>query len=389
MSAAPRRCSISASRRWPPPAPALPGPSARPTTTSPSTTSAIISPRSARRSIMPVNADFEGGFAHEPDKVGVNVARAVKTGVAGLSIEDSTGDNAKPLYRSRARGRAHQGGAQGDRCRQQRRAADRPLRGVSARRRPDLKLVIDRLTAYAEAGADCLYAPGITTREDIAAVVKAVHPKPVNLLVGASGLSLKEAGDLGVRRISVGGSLARTAWAGFMKASKEMAEQGHVHRTRQRLSRRRTQQDVQLELPQKKAPRASCARGAVIVDQLTLLRPLLARPAASAGLVHIGARRGRGVAGRAGAAPVVVPGSLLAAGRHVTHARRRGGVGRLRLRGLAGRRGAGLVHAGVVQAIEQRRPAPRRWRPRTSRPWRRWRGLRRARDRAATRCRDC
>jgi len=90
----------------------------------------------------------------------------------------------------------------------------------------DLKLVIDRLTAYAEAGADCLYAPGIKTREDIAAVVKAVHPKPVNLLIGASGLSLQEATDLGVRRISVGGSLARVAWAGFMKAAKEMAEKG-------------------------------------------------------------------------------------------------------------------------------------------------------------------
>ena len=98
MSAAPRRCSISASRRWHPPAPALPGRSARPTTASPSTTSAIISPRSAAAVDIPVNADFEGGFADEPDKVGANVARAVKTGVAGLSIEDSTGDNAKPLF---------------------------------------------------------------------------------------------------------------------------------------------------------------------------------------------------------------------------------------------------------------------------------------------------
>ena len=79
-------------------------------------------------------------------------------------------------------------------------------------------MVIDRLNAYAEAGADCLYAPGIKTKEQIAAVVKAVHPKPVNLLIGASGLSVAEAADLGVRRISVGGSLARTAWAGFMKA---------------------------------------------------------------------------------------------------------------------------------------------------------------------------
>ena len=90
----------------------------------------------------------------------------------------------------------------------------------------DLNMVIDRLTAYAEAGADCLYAPGIKTREQISAVVKAVHPKPVNLLIGASGLSVSEAAELGVRRISVGGSLARTAWAGFMRAAREIAEQG-------------------------------------------------------------------------------------------------------------------------------------------------------------------
>ena len=91
---------------------------------------------------------------------------------------------------------------------------------------PDLDLVIDRLRAYSDAGADCLYAPGIKTPEQIAAVVKAVHPKPVNLLIGASGLSLAGAADLGVRRISVGGSLARAAWGGFMRAAKEMAEQG-------------------------------------------------------------------------------------------------------------------------------------------------------------------
>ena len=90
----------------------------------------------------------------------------------------------------------------------------------------DLNLVIDRLKAYSDAGADCLYAPGIKTKEEITAVVKAVAPKPVNLLIGASGLSLKEAEALGVRRISVGGSLARSAWAGFMKAAKEMADRG-------------------------------------------------------------------------------------------------------------------------------------------------------------------
>jgi 2-methylisocitrate lyase-like PEP mutase family enzyme len=86
--------------------------------------------------------------------------------------------------------------------------------------------VIDRLNAYAEAGADCLYAPGIKSKEHIAAVVKAVHPKPVNLLIGSSGLSVSEAADLGVRRISVGGSLARAAWGGFMKASREILQQG-------------------------------------------------------------------------------------------------------------------------------------------------------------------
>jgi 2-methylisocitrate lyase-like PEP mutase family enzyme len=172
---------------------------------------------------IPVNADFEDGFAHEADKVGVNVGRAVKTGLAGLSIEDYTGDNAKPLFdrelaidRIKAARKAigDSGVLLTGRC-------EAFLRGHK-----DLKLVIDRLTAYAEAGADCLYAPGISTPEEISAVVKAVHPKPVNLLVGSAGLSLKQVADLGVRRISVGGTLARMAWAGFMKASKEMAEQG-------------------------------------------------------------------------------------------------------------------------------------------------------------------
>ena len=174
---------------------------------------------------VPVNADFEGGFAHEPDKVGVNVISGVKTGVAGLSIEDSTGDAAKPLYDfdlAVARIKAA------------RKAIDADKSNVMLTGRceaylvgkPDLGFVIERLNAYSEAGADCLYAPGIKTREDIAAIVKAVAPKPVNLLIGASGLSVAEASDLGVRRISVGGSLARTAWAGFMQAAREIAEQG-------------------------------------------------------------------------------------------------------------------------------------------------------------------
>jgi 2-methylisocitrate lyase-like PEP mutase family enzyme len=174
---------------------------------------------------LAVNADFEGGFAHEADKVGANVAAAVKTGVAGLSIEDSTGDAAKPLY-ERALAIA--------RIKAARSAIDADNSGVLLTGRcegflvgqPDLAMVIDRLNAYSQAGADCLYAPGIKTREQIAAVVKAVHPKPVNLLIGASGLSVAEAAGLGVRRISVGGSLARSAWAGFMSAAREMAEQG-------------------------------------------------------------------------------------------------------------------------------------------------------------------
>jgi 2-methylisocitrate lyase-like PEP mutase family enzyme len=174
---------------------------------------------------LPVNADFEGGFAHEPDKVAGNVARAVKTGVAGLSIEDSTGDKSKPLYE---RGFAI------ERIRAARSAIDADNSGVLLTGRcegflvgqADLDMVIDRLQAYAEAGADCLYAPGIRSKEQIAAVVKAVHPKPVNLLLGWPGLSVAEAADLGVRRISVGGSLARAAGGGFMRAAKEIAEKG-------------------------------------------------------------------------------------------------------------------------------------------------------------------
>jgi 2-methylisocitrate lyase-like PEP mutase family enzyme len=174
---------------------------------------------------LPVNADFEGGFAHKPEKVAANVARAAATGVAGLSIEDSTGDAAKPLYE-----RAFAI----ERIKAARAAIDADKSNVLLTGRcegflvgqPDLAMVIDRLQAYSEAGADCLYAPGIKTKEQIEAVVKAVHPKPVNLLIGASGLSVAQAADLGVRRISVGGSLARTAWAGFMRAAKEIAEKG-------------------------------------------------------------------------------------------------------------------------------------------------------------------
>ena len=174
---------------------------------------------------LPVNADFEGGFAHEPEQVGANVARAVKTGVAGLSIEDSTGDKARPLY-ERA--------VAIERIKAARAAVDVDNSGVMLVGRcegflvgqPDLDMVIDRLQAYAQAGADCLYAPGIRTREQIVTVVKAVHPKPFNLLLGWPGLSVAEVADLGVRRVSVGGSLARAAWGGFMRAAQEILEKG-------------------------------------------------------------------------------------------------------------------------------------------------------------------
>ena len=174
---------------------------------------------------LPVNADFESGFAHEPEKVAANVARAVKTGVAGLSIEDSTGDKAKPLY-DRA--------VAIERIKAARAAIDADRSGVVLVGRcegflvgeTDLNKVIDRLNAYADAGADCLYAPGIKSSEQIATVVKAVHPKPVNILMRSPGLSVAELAELGVRRVSVGGSLARAAWGGFMRAAQEIASHG-------------------------------------------------------------------------------------------------------------------------------------------------------------------
>jgi methylisocitrate lyase len=174
---------------------------------------------------LPVNADFEGGFAVEPEGVAANVSRAATTGVAGLSIEDSTGDKANPIYDKTLAV---------ERIRAARKAIDTDKSNVLLVGRceaflwgkPDLGFVIERLQAYSDAGSDCLYAPGLKSKEDIAAVVKAVAPKPFNLLIGSPGLSVAEAADLGVRRISVGGALARTAWAGFLRAAKEIAEQG-------------------------------------------------------------------------------------------------------------------------------------------------------------------
>ncbi len=174
---------------------------------------------------VPVNGDFEGGFAAEPDGVGANVATALGTGIAGLSIEDSTGDPARPLYDFPLAV---------ERILAARRAIDADGAGVLLTGRsegfiagrPDIDETIRRLCAYAEAGADCLYAPGVRTREDIAAVVAAVAPKPVNVLVGSGFATVAELAELGVRRISVGGALARAAWSGFLRAAREIREQG-------------------------------------------------------------------------------------------------------------------------------------------------------------------
>jgi 2-methylisocitrate lyase-like PEP mutase family enzyme len=175
---------------------------------------------------LPVNADFERGYARDPAGVAQSVRLAVETGVAGLSIEDSTGDIAQPLYgiddavaRMRAARKAIDATG-GDTLLVGR--AECFLVG-----RPDIDETISRLQAYASAGADCLYAPGIRLPEHIRRVVESVAPKPVNLLVGsAGGLSVKEIAALGVRRISVGGALARSAWGGFMRAAKLLAEEG-------------------------------------------------------------------------------------------------------------------------------------------------------------------
>ncbi|MET3476514.1 isocitrate lyase/PEP mutase family protein [Variovorax atrisoli] len=173
---------------------------------------------------LPVNADFENGFAADAKGVAESVSLAIEMGVAGLSIEDSTGNAADPLFpldvaveRLRAARKAIDASG-----------ADVLLVGRAENffaGRPDLDDAIARLKAYANAGADCLYAPGIKTREQIAAVVAAAGGKPVNLLVGApSELTMKDIAELGVRRVSVGGGLARAAWGGFIRAARTLAE---------------------------------------------------------------------------------------------------------------------------------------------------------------------
>lgn len=175
---------------------------------------------------LPVNADFENGFGADPQAVAQSVRLAVETGVAGLSIEDSTGHVDAPLFPIEVaveRMRAARGAIDAA-------GGDTLLIGRAENffaGRPDLDDAIARLKAYAEAGADCLYAPGIKTREQIAAVVAAVAPKPVNLLVGAtSELTMKDIEALGVRRVSVGGAMARAAWGGFIRAARTLADEG-------------------------------------------------------------------------------------------------------------------------------------------------------------------
>ena len=174
---------------------------------------------------IPVSADFEAGFAVQPAGVAANMSAAAATGIAGVSIEDATGDSSEPLFAfdlAVARVAAA------------RDALEKSGTGVllTARSegylvgRPDLGETVRRLVAYAEAGADCLYAPGLRHLSDIVTVVQAVAPRPVNVLVGAEFTTVEELARLGVRRISVGGALARTAWSGFLEAAREILERG-------------------------------------------------------------------------------------------------------------------------------------------------------------------
>ncbi len=175
----------------------------------------------------PLNADFENAFADEPEGVAANVALAVQTGIAGLSVEDSTGDADDPLYAfEHALARVAAARA----------AIDASGSGVvlTARSegfiagRPQMQETLRRLKAYAAAGADCLYAPGLRDGAQIAAVIDAVAPKPVNVLT--PGLTVAQLADLGARRISVGGALARAAWGEFLRSARDIADHGSFER---------------------------------------------------------------------------------------------------------------------------------------------------------------
>jgi 2-methylisocitrate lyase-like PEP mutase family enzyme len=176
---------------------------------------------------LPVNADFGSGYAHDPEGINENVRACVETGVAGLSIEDATGEEGNPLYPLPLAV---------ERIRAARQAIDSSGSGVLLTARAECYLVghfsplqesICRLQAYSEAGADVLYAPGVSKREEIQQIIKAVSPKPVNVLMSSNtGLRVADLAEMGARRISVGSSLARAAWGSFIRAAKEMAEKG-------------------------------------------------------------------------------------------------------------------------------------------------------------------
>jgi methylisocitrate lyase len=184
---------------------------------------------------IPVSADFENGLAEQPADVAANVTAAIATGIAGLSIEDATGGPGARLYGD---------GLAVERIRATREAIDASGKAVVFTARcesflvgqPDLALTIRRLQAYADAGADCLYAPGIRSLAQIADVVRAVAPKPVNALVGGDFATVAQLAEVGVRRISVGGALARTAWTGFLAAAREIADSGTFHAFAQTVS---------------------------------------------------------------------------------------------------------------------------------------------------------
>ena len=182
----------------------------------------------AQATDIPLNADFEGGYADDPDEVAANVRLCIDTGVAGLSIEDFTGDETDPLYDFDLAVK---------RVRATRDAIDKAGGDVvfTARtegfihNRPDLDETIRRLKAFADAGADCLYSPGIKTREHIEATIKTVAPKPINFLnSGVFGYTVSDLAALGVRRISVGGTIARVAMHGFMQSARQIAQDGKV-----------------------------------------------------------------------------------------------------------------------------------------------------------------
>ena len=174
---------------------------------------------------LPVSADFEGGFAREPESVARHVALAAATGIAGLSIEDSSGEPSSPLFDF---------ALSVERVHAARRAIDASGTRVLLTARsegfiagaPDLAETVRRLAAYAEAGADCLYAPGLPGLDEVREIVRGVAPKPVNVLATARLGSVAEIAATGARRISVGGALARTAWTAFLAAAREIAERG-------------------------------------------------------------------------------------------------------------------------------------------------------------------